>query len=114
MVAIVLKNPERRRRSASMQFRSPRRSSRRWTVDCAETWAGGPAGLREVLLRAPGTGREASRPPSGPLPSNRALQVTHDVGEFAVTHAVTLEEEGVVFTVRTLRWLRVKGKAFRG
>jgi GntR family transcriptional regulator len=37
---------------------------------------------------------------SGPLPSNRTLRETYDVGEFAVTHAIkTLEAEGLVFSV---------------
>ena len=36
----------------------------------------------------------------GPLPSNRALQETYDVGEYVVTHAIRLlEDEGLVFTV---------------
>ena len=36
----------------------------------------------------------------GPLPSNRALRETYEVGEFVVTHALQeLEEEGLVFTV---------------
>lgn len=37
---------------------------------------------------------------SGPLPSNRTLRETYDVGEHVVTHAIrTLEAEGAVFTV---------------
>ena len=36
----------------------------------------------------------------GPLPSNRALRETYEVGEFVVTRALQeLEEEGLVFTV---------------
>ncbi len=36
----------------------------------------------------------------GPLPSNRALRETYDVGEYVVTHAIRLlEDEGLVFTV---------------
>jgi GntR family transcriptional regulator len=36
----------------------------------------------------------------GPLPSNRTLQETYDVGEYVVTRAVRLlEDEGIVFTV---------------
>ena len=36
----------------------------------------------------------------GPLPSNRTLRETYDVGEYVVTHAIrVLEDEGVVFTV---------------
>ena len=36
----------------------------------------------------------------GPLPSNRALRETYEVGEYVVTHAIRLlEDEGLVFTV---------------
>jgi len=36
----------------------------------------------------------------GPLPSNRTLRETYEVGEYVVTHAIrVLEEEGLVFTV---------------
>jgi DNA-binding GntR family transcriptional regulator len=36
----------------------------------------------------------------GPLPSNRTLRETYDVGEYVVTRAIrVLEEEQLVFTV---------------
>jgi DNA-binding GntR family transcriptional regulator len=38
--------------------------------------------------------------PSGPLPSNRVLQQTYGVGEFAVTHALrVLIDEGLIYSV---------------
>jgi GntR family transcriptional regulator len=48
---------------------------------------------------------------SGPLPSNRTLRETYDVGEFAVTHAIrTLETEGLLFTVpRRGTYVRQRG-----
>ena len=37
---------------------------------------------------------------SGPLPSNRTLRETYDVGEFAVTHALRiLKEEKLIYSV---------------
>lgn len=49
----------------------------------------------------------------GPLPSNRALQETYDVGEYVVTHAIRLlEDEGLVFTVpRRGTYVRQQGLA---
>jgi GntR family transcriptional regulator len=36
----------------------------------------------------------------GPIPSNRTLQETYDVGEYVVTRAIRLlEDEGILFTV---------------
>ena len=36
----------------------------------------------------------------GPIPANRTLQETYDVGEYVVTRAIRLlEDEGLVFTV---------------
>src|SRR5439155_24112253 len=52
----------------------------------------------------------------GPLPSNRALQETYDVGEYVVTHAIRLlEDEGLVFTVpRRGTYVRQQGLALAG
>lgn len=37
---------------------------------------------------------------SGPLPSNRTLRETYEVGEYAVTHALrVLMDEGLIFSV---------------
>ncbi len=37
---------------------------------------------------------------SGPLPSNRTLRETYDIGEYAVTHALkVLTDEGLIFSV---------------
>jgi GntR family transcriptional regulator len=37
---------------------------------------------------------------SGPLPSNRTLRQTYDIGEFAVTHALAvLRDEGLIYAV---------------
>ena len=49
----------------------------------------------------------------GPLPSNRALQETFDVGEYVVTHAIRmLEDEGLVFTVpRRGTYVRQQGQS---
>jgi GntR family transcriptional regulator len=48
---------------------------------------------------------------SGPLPSNRTLRETYDVGEYVVTRAIRLlEDEGLVFTVpRRGVYVRRKG-----
>jgi DNA-binding GntR family transcriptional regulator len=44
--------------------------------------------------------RAAGEWSSGPLPSNRSLQQTYEVGEYVVTHAIRhLEADGIVFTV---------------
>jgi DNA-binding GntR family transcriptional regulator len=49
----------------------------------------------------------------GPLPSNRTLRETYEVGEYIVTRAVrVLEEEGLVFTVpRRGVYVRQRGLA---
>lgn len=52
--------------------------------------------LAEIIRGRIGAG-EWSR---GPLPSNRTLQETYQVGEYVVTRAIRLlEDEGIVFTV---------------
>ena len=52
--------------------------------------------LAEILRERIQAGEFAN----GPLPSNRTLRETYDVGEHVVTHAIrTLEAEGLVFSV---------------